>query len=139
MLATFDRFWIAYPRKVGKPAALRAWGAATKRSGGDPERLLRDVMPALEKARRTEQWQDRDEAGALRWVPHPATWLNQQRWEDDEGQADLEMRREIETAKRRVAREEDAKRREDEKKGALPKDELMRRLKGVRLRSVKEA
>src|SRR3546814_574158 len=37
--ALFDAFWTAYPRRAGKPAAIKAWKAALKR-GADPATLV---------------------------------------------------------------------------------------------------
>lgn len=67
----FDRFWKAYPRKVGKQAARKAF----ERVNQPVERLL----AALERQRADPQW--RRENG--RFIPHPVTWLNQGRWEDE--------------------------------------------------------
>lgn len=67
----FERFWQAYPRKVGKQAACKAFA----RVGVPVERLL----SALERQRSDPQW--RRENG--RYIPHPVTWLNQGRWEDE--------------------------------------------------------
>ena len=69
----FEIFWQAYPRKVGKKAACRAY----LRTATPPERILQ----ALERQRADPQWQR--EQG--RFIPHPATWLNQGRWEDEPG------------------------------------------------------
>lgn len=66
----FDQFWAAYPAKVGKKAALRAWQKAKDRPP------LPEVLLALDRYRRTKP-ADRD------WC-HPSTWLNEGRWEDGE-------------------------------------------------------
>ena len=67
----FERFWQAYPRKVAKQAARRAFA----RVDVPLERLLQ----ALEQQKTETQWQR--ENG--RYIPHPVTWLNQGRWEDE--------------------------------------------------------
>lgn len=78
--AWFDvTFWPAYPRKVAKEAARKA-AARLEREGVD----LAEVMAGLEAARASEQW-TRDGG---RYVPHPATWLNGRRWEDEAIAAD---------------------------------------------------
>ena len=64
----FDRFWNAYPRKVGKPAAEKAWNKIRHRT---------NLMEGLEAWKKTEQWQDE------KFIPYPATFLNQRRWEDE--------------------------------------------------------
>ncbi len=70
--AAFERWWLAYPRKVGKGAARKAWQLAEAKVGGD---LL---LAAVHRQR----WADDP-----RFIPHPATWLNGERWADDPGAA----------------------------------------------------
>lgn len=60
----------AYPRKAGRGAARAAWFKALK---------VTDSTTILEGARRFRLDPNRDEA----FTPHPATWLNQERWTDD--------------------------------------------------------
>lgn len=67
----FEKFWIAYPKKVGKDAALKAW-AKTKGVSIDI------ILQAVEAQKRSAQWQ-KDEG---QYIPNPATWLNQGRWKD---------------------------------------------------------
>lgn len=70
----FERFWTLYPRKVGKLAARKAW----QRLNPDRQTIER-MMLALEWQKESDQWQQ--ERG--RFIPHPTTWLNQGRWEDE--------------------------------------------------------
>ena len=70
----FDQFWKSYPRKVGKPAALKAF----KRLNVDAV-LLTTILKAIDAQKRTEQW-SRDGG---QYIPHPTTWLNQERWNDE--------------------------------------------------------
>ena len=74
--ADFEGFWSAYPRKVGKDAAWRAW-KNRQREKSLPE--LPELLQALERARGCAQWQR--EGG--QYIPHPATWLGQGRWMDE--------------------------------------------------------
>jgi hypothetical protein len=67
----FETFWHNYPRKVGKQAALQAW----KRH----KPILDQCLAALTWQRESEDWQK--DGG--NFVPHPATWINQHRWEDE--------------------------------------------------------
>lgn len=70
----FQRFWDAYPRKVNKPGALRAFAKI------DPdEALLEKMLSAIAKQKASAQWLE----GNGQYIPHPATWLNGQRWEDE--------------------------------------------------------
>ncbi|MEA4901887.1 DUF6291 domain-containing protein [Desulfitobacterium sp.] len=70
----FDQFWSAYPKKVGKEAARKAWNKIKPSAA-----LLRKILDAIESAKQSEQWQR--EKG--RYIPNPATWLNQGRWDDE--------------------------------------------------------
>ncbi len=69
----FAEFWTAYPRKVGKGAALKAW-MKLKPSA----ELLAKILTAIEQQKKTAQWQ-RDDG---QYIPHPLTWINQGRWDD---------------------------------------------------------
>lgn len=70
----FSRFWAVYPRKVAKPAALRQFIAI------DPdEELLQKMLSVIERSKKSEQWTK--DGG--QFIPYPATWLHQRRWEDD--------------------------------------------------------
>lgn len=75
----FDQFWAAYPRKVGKDAAAKAF--ARRRIDGA---LLTTVLLALSRQALSPQW-TRDGG---QFIPHPATWLTQGRWQDEDGDAD---------------------------------------------------
>ena len=66
----FDCFWKAYPRKVGKVKAEAAFYKITT-----PVSVL---LAAIEQQKKTAQWQ-KDNG---QFIPHPATWLNGKRWED---------------------------------------------------------
>lgn len=70
----FAEFWASYPKKVGKDAALSAWKRKIK---GEHE----EVIIALKTQKQSEAW-TRDGG---RFVPNPATWLNQGRWRDEQG------------------------------------------------------
>ena len=65
----FEAWWSGYPRKVGKDAARRAYAAAVKR-GANPINLIDAVAH--------QRWADDPQ-----FIPHPATWLNGGRWQDD--------------------------------------------------------
>ncbi len=70
----FEKFWNAYPRKVGKGAAEQSF----KKYRPDDE-LLKTILAAIENQKRSEQWQ-KDNG---KYIPNPATWINQKRWEDE--------------------------------------------------------
>ena len=71
--ARFDKFWAAYPRKEAKPKAQAAFFKLHPDDG-----LLAAMLDAIERQKASDQWQ---EAGG-RFIPYPASWLNNRRWED---------------------------------------------------------
>ena len=72
--SAFAEFYAAYPRKVAKPDALKAWNSLALQNGS-----VEKLMAALEAAKASEQWTK--DSG--RFIPHPATWLRQRRFEDE--------------------------------------------------------
>jgi uncharacterized protein YdaU (DUF1376 family) len=68
----FATFWAAYPRRVKKPDALRAYTKAEERIGDD---ALAVILAGIERA--LPGWDD------PKFIPHPATWLNACQWEDE--------------------------------------------------------
>lgn len=67
----FDEFWTRYPRKVGKGAAQKAYAKAVKAIAHD------DLMFALSRQLAGIEAKD------PQFRPHPATWLNSERWNDE--------------------------------------------------------
>lgn len=72
-LEPFEQFWVAYPRHIAKAAARAAFTRAVKSA------------PAVEITSGAERFagQCQRENREIRFIPHPTTWLNQRRWEDD--------------------------------------------------------
>jgi hypothetical protein len=67
----FEEFWKVYPRKVGKVAAKKAFAKAAKEVGCaliavGVQRFAHDPYKP-----------------AKQFLPHPATWLNEGRWDDE--------------------------------------------------------
>ena len=83
----FPTFWAAYPRKVAKIAAARAWRTLTP-----SKTLLQAILASLERHKASEQW-SRPE-----FIPHAATWLRGRRWEDEIDVRDSADPRRIEEA-----------------------------------------
>lgn len=63
----FEKFYSAYPKKISRANAERAWKKQ--------KCIFSEVMPALERQRKL--WND------PQFIPHPASWLNGRRWEDE--------------------------------------------------------
>ena len=70
----FASFWAAYPRKIGKGQARKAWRAAVRGRRVEPKVIIATAERFRDttRAARTEQ----------RFIPHPATWLNGERYDD---------------------------------------------------------
>ena len=105
----FDQFWQAYPRKVGKGAAEKIW----RRIHGNG--LLADVLAALEWQQTSDAWTK--DGG--QFIPHPATYLNQKRWQDEK----LKTQEEIQ--KERIRKLEEESRRWQEAKAAKKAAEIV--------------
>jgi hypothetical protein len=69
----FAKFWQRYPREVGKGQARRAFAAALMKTTLPDLLAGVDRLNAHHAAVKTEQ----------RFIPHPSTWLNGERWSDD--------------------------------------------------------
>lgn len=67
----FDRFWQAYPKKVGKGAARNSF-----RKVNPDDEMMTKILNAIANQKRSRQWLDG-------FVPNPSTWLNQERWDDE--------------------------------------------------------
>jgi len=68
----FEQFWKLYPKKTGKGEAWKSWKKQNPK--------LEDTTKALGWQVKTEDWVK--EKG--KFIPLPATYLNQRRWEDGE-------------------------------------------------------
>ncbi len=74
----FDRFWLAYPKKKGKTAALKTWKKIR------PSKiLLLAILRAIDAQKVWPEWTK--DAG--QYIPHPASWLNAGRWADEPTEA----------------------------------------------------
>ena len=69
---SFDDFWSIWPRKEGKANASKAWDKATRRTSD--EVIYAAALMYVNHPHRP----------AKQFVPHGATWLNGERWNDGE-------------------------------------------------------
>jgi hypothetical protein len=76
MIKTFDLFWEASPRKVGKQHAFNAWKKAVKNV--TPEVLIDGIKAYADQVVR--------KGTEPQYIKHPATWLNGGCWTDEEDQ-----------------------------------------------------
>lgn len=70
----FAEFWSAYPLKKAKATAEKAW--AKLKPSAD---LQAAILSAIAAHKLSADWM-RDGG---QYIPHPTTWLNQRRWEDE--------------------------------------------------------
>ena len=68
--ANFSNFWILYPRHVAKKDALKAWNKIDAK-------LYPEILTALAAWRPVYLAREPDK------IPHAATFLNGERWEDE--------------------------------------------------------
>lgn len=68
----FLEFWAVYPRKVGKGVALKAYQNIKV-----PRPSLGQILESVKAHSKMEQWQNKSH------IPHPSTFLNERRWEDE--------------------------------------------------------
>jgi hypothetical protein len=69
----FRAFWDAYPRKVDKGHARKAWLTVMKKGGVDPSVIIAGAI---------RYRNDPDRKPDIKFTAHPATWLNGERWAD---------------------------------------------------------
>ena len=70
----FQEFWNVWPKRCAKADARKAW-AQTK----DIRPELTNLLNAVKAACKTEAWMK--DGG--KYIPHPATWLRGERWDDE--------------------------------------------------------
>ena len=76
----FDDFYASYPRKTARGAAKISWRKACK--GVDANLIISQAALFAASVHGKDK----------KFIPHPATWLNQERWDDEVfAQADNEQ------------------------------------------------
>jgi hypothetical protein len=70
----FEKFWNSYPRHINRKSALKVFLRISPSA-----ELFSKMMASLEVQKKSKQWLENDG----RFIPHPGTWLNGERWEDD--------------------------------------------------------
>ena len=69
----FEEFWKKYPKHVSRETAKKAFGK--QKINGEFQAILDDI----EAKSKSQQWLK----NSGEFIPHPATYLNQRRWEDE--------------------------------------------------------
>jgi hypothetical protein len=86
----FSEFYNLYPRKVNKKKAQEKYYSILKKSK-NPEETANDILEGLK--RYIDFW-ERDKT-ELQFIPHPTTWLNGERWNDDLKQSNKKSRLDV--------------------------------------------
>jgi hypothetical protein len=71
--ALFAEFWTAYPRRVAKQLAHKRWDVLVLTKGVDPVTIVTGARVYAKACKGAE----------VRFIAHPATWLNSGRYEDE--------------------------------------------------------
>ncbi len=79
----FEAFWKAYPRKVAKPTALKAW----QKNGMEDDLYAAKAATDDVTKRSRMKWWAKDKTK----IPHPATWINAMRWHDEGWESEIEQ------------------------------------------------
>lgn len=112
----FEKFWEIYPKRVEKLAAKKALSAALKRASA------REILAGVARYAT-----DPNLPTAKQYIPHPSTWLNGGRWEDEPlpervlTKEEQDARELQERQKREAIRREAEKRQRDEMRAAEEK------------------
>ncbi len=72
----FERFYAAYPKKVAKADAEKAWRQKVK-----PEEV--PAILARVELNKHGEWKDKIANREKNFIPNPATWLRHRRWNDE--------------------------------------------------------
>ena len=83
-MTDFSTFYGVYPRKTGKKCAQKTYNSAIKEVAPETLQKAVEAFAAIEHARTGYQnKKGQAKQDALQYTCHPATWLNQGRWEDE--------------------------------------------------------
>lgn len=79
----FQKFWSAYPKKVSKGEAAKAWSQTDPSTNGEYVKrpLLDKVLNSIRIRKKSRDWQE--DSG--KYIPNPASWLRSAGWDDFEG------------------------------------------------------
>ena len=79
MTEHWTRFYSSYPKKEGRGNALKSWEKITKGMEPDELELFTQKVVAAINSQKISRWNASDR----KFIPMPATWLNQSRWDDE--------------------------------------------------------
>ncbi len=118
----FERFWKVYPRHVNRYMAQCAF----ERLNPDAE-TLEGMLKALERQKESQAWHV--EEG--RYIPYPARWLSEHRWEDDPAESERKFRTGQESAPKYTVPAQNYEQRDYSEEMETPEEMLARLRRGV--------
>ena len=74
----FPDFWLPCLKKVARPAALQAWRRMRKE-----KRTNLSALELAERYNKAVEVSAVEKNGSKQFAPHPSTWINQDRWDDE--------------------------------------------------------
>lgn len=69
----FLKFWEAYPKKANRPTAVKAYGKIKPMS----HEVMDKILLGIERYQNSGLWSNKQ------FIPYPATFLNNRKWEDE--------------------------------------------------------
>lgn len=70
----FARFWDAYPKRVARLDAAKAWAQLNPSPA-----LVEEMLSAVEQQKQLPSWRKDDG----QYIPYPASWIRAERWTDE--------------------------------------------------------
>lgn len=70
----FNQFWLAYPKKVAKKQTMSKFKTIVK-----DQTTLDTILFDISRRLKTDEWSKNNG----QFIPHPSTYLNQERWNDE--------------------------------------------------------
>lgn len=87
LTSSFADWYEHYPRKVGRKAAKRSYEQAVAglvQEGQTKDAAVARLLDRVRVYKASPKVRGQLRRGEASFIPHPATWLNQGRWDDDE-------------------------------------------------------
>lgn len=113
-------FWPIAFKKVSKGAAIKAYRTARKGTDSTPPVAKEIIMTAWELVNEKTFPAKAEEDGSKTYIPMPSTWLNQQKWADEDVVARLEAANSPEAKRQKLLSEVAAELRRLGKRGVVP-------------------
>ncbi len=118
----FEEFWSAYPRQVNRLAARQAFARLNPNA-----ETFAAILEALARQKESEAWH----AEEGRYIPYPARWLSERRWEDDPAESARKFNTRQAYTPRKTVSAQDYEQRDYSEELETPEEMLARLQMGV--------